>query len=290
MSRSATRNSPVRRNPEEPVSSQASGRVRQDILEAVAASPELLTFGKLEKVIKIRPDIGRDDLKKAVGELVAEGELIYSYKHGCSFLEKSFDKAVRISKRIVLVPHRMKFSEKPEDVVIRLQHGISFGSGDHPTTRLGLKGIEYVFEESGLSGNERALDIGTGSGVLAIACVMFGAVSATGIDTDPCARKEAAENAGINGLGNRIEIPDMPVEKIKGRFSIITANLRYPTLIRLYPLLLKLTVKSSVLVFSGIKIPEANDLSLLYTEKHFMMSRKESEKDWCAITLRRNKT
>ncbi len=288
MSRSATRNSPVSGNPEGPVSIKASGRAREYILEAVAASPELLTFGKLEKVIKSRLDIRRYDLKKAVGELITEGELIYSYKHGCSFLEKSFDKPVRISKRIVLAPYRMKFSEKPGDVVIRLQHGISFGSGDHPTTRLALKGIEYVFEDPDFPGNGRALDIGTGSGVLAIACVMLGAASAAGIDTDPCSRKEALENAGINRLGNRIEILDTPVENIKGRFSIVTANLRCPTLMRLYPLMLKLTVKGSMIVLSGIKIPEANGLSLLYTEKHFMMNREESEKGWCAIVLHRN--
>ncbi|MDQ1331760.1 MAG: ribosomal protein methyltransferase, partial [Thermodesulfobacteriota bacterium] len=222
MSRSATRNNPASNNPEEPVSVKASGRVREYILEAVAASPELLTFGKLAKVIKSRLDISRNDLKKAVGKLVTEGELIYSYKHGCSFLEKSFDKPVRISKRIVLAPYRMMFQERPEDVVIRLQHGISFGSGDHPTTRLALKGIEYVFEEPAFPGNGRALDIGTGSGVLAIACVMMGSISAAGVDTDPCARNEAVENARINRIGNRIEILDTPVENIKGRFSIVT--------------------------------------------------------------------
>jgi len=271
--------------------SQAAGRLREDILEAVAASPELLTFGKLDKVLKSRIEIKRNDLKNAVNELVSAGELTYSYKHGCSFLEKSFEKPVRISKRIVLVPHRMQYPGGTDDLVIKMQSGISFGRGDHPTTRLGLRGIEYVFEDTAFSGscgvNSTVLDIGTGSGVLAIACVLFGAGRATGIDTDPCARKEAMENAGINGIGNRVEISDMPVEEIKGRFSIITANLRCPTLISLYPLMLKLTGKGSMLVFSGIKIPEANDLRLLYTESHFIMSREESEKDWCAFVFRR---
>jgi len=271
--------------------SQDAGRLREDILEAVAASPELLTFGKLDKVLKSRIEIKRNDLKNAVNELVSAGELTYSYKHGCSFLEKSFEKPVRISKRIVLVPHRMQYPGGTDDLVIKMQSGISFGRGDHPTTRLGLRGIEYVFEDTAFSGscgvNSIVLDVGTGSGVLAIACVLFGAGGATGIDTDPCARKEAMENAGINGIGNRVEISDMPVEEIKGRFSIITANLRCPTLISLYPLMLKLTGKGSMLVFSGIKIPEANDLRLLYTESHFIMSREESEKDWCAIVFRR---
>jgi len=268
-----------------------AGRLQEDILDAVAASPELLTFGKLEKVLKSRLEIKRDDLKSAVDELVSAGELTYSYKHGCSFLEKSFEKPVRISKRIVLVPHRMKFPGGTDNLVIKMQSGISFGRGDHPTTRLGLRGIEYVFEDTAFSGscgvNSTALDIGTGSGVLAIACVLFGASRATGIDTDSCARKEARDNAEINGLGKRIEISDMPVEKIKGRFSIVTANLRCPTLISLYPLMVKLTGKGSMLVFSGIKISEANDLCLLYSKNHFIMRSGEREKEWCAFVFRR---
>lgn len=285
------RNSQASINPKELIFSQDAGRLQEDILEAVATSPELLTFGKLEKVLKSRLEIKRDDLKRAVDELVTEGELTYSYKHGCSFLEKSFEKPVRISKRIVLVPHRMKFPGGPEDVVIRMQSGISFGRGDHPTTRLGLRGIEYVFEDTVFSGscgiNSTALDIGTGSGILAIACVLFGAGRATGIDTDPCARKEAGDNAEINGLKNRIEISDMPVEKIKGRFLIIAANLRYPTLISLYPLMVNLTGTGSMLVFSGIKISEANDLCLLYTKNHFIMRREEHEKEWSSFVFRR---
>lgn len=270
--------------------SHDAGRLREDILEAVAASPERLTFGKLGKILKSRPEIiKRDDLKSAVGELVSAGELTYSYKHGCSFLEKSFEKPVRISKRIVLVPHRMQFSGGTDDLVIKMQSGISFGRGDHPTTRLGLRGIEYVFEDTAFSGscgvNSIVLDIGTGSGVLAIACVLFGAGRATGIDTDTCARKEAMENAVINGLGERIEISDMPVEKIKGRFSIVTANLRYPTLISLYPLMVKLTEKGSMLIFSGIKISEANNLCLLYSKNHFIMRREEREKEWSAFVF-----
>ncbi|MBU2621460.1 MAG: 50S ribosomal protein L11 methyltransferase [Proteobacteria bacterium] len=268
-----------------------AGRLQADILEAVAASPELLTFRKLEKILLNRLEIRRDDLKRAVDALVTEGELVYSYKHGCSFLEKSFEKPVRVSKRIVLVPCRIAFSGGPEDVVIRMQSGISFGRGDHPTTRLGLRGVEHVFEDTAFSGsrgiNSTVLDIGTGSGILAIACVLFGAGRATGIDTDPCARKEAVENAGINGLGKRIEISDMPVEKIKGQFSIITANLRCPTLISLYPLMVKLTVKGSMLVFSGIKISEAKDLCPLYSKNHFIMRKEEREKEWSAFVFRR---
>ena len=94
----------------------------------------------------------------------------------------------------MLVPHGLSFTGDPGDVVIRLRHGISFGSGDHPTTRLALRGIEQVFFETGQlinKSSDSALDIGTGSGVLAIACLLLGVKRAIGIDTDSCARKES---------------------------------------------------------------------------------------------------
>ncbi len=265
-------------------------RLKEQILEAVSDSLEPLPFGKLGNIVRERSGAERKELKKAVDDLIAAGELTYTYRHGSSFIEKSFAKPVRVSERIVLVPYGMRFSGDPGDMLIKMRHGISFGSGDHPTTRLALRGIEQVFYETGKFINERnssVLDIGTGSGVLAIACLLLGVKRAIGIDTDSCARKESRENAEINGLGNRIEISDMPVEKIKGEFSILTANLRYPTLINLYPVMIKLTGKDSMLVFSGIKVSEADELSKFYSKEHFRCLWVEKEKDWAGIVFKR---
>ena len=267
-----------------------AGRLKEHILEAVSVSPEPLTFGKLGKILTDRFGTQKKVLKKAIDDLIAAGELTYTYRHGCSFIEKSFEKPVRVSERIVLVPYGMRFSGDPGDVVIKIRHGISFGSGDHPTTRLALRGIEQIFYETGQLMNKSsssALDIGTGSGVLAIACLLFGVKRATGIDTDSCARKEARENAEINGLGNRIEISDVPVAEIEGVFSIITANLRYPTLINLYPMMIDLTGTDSMLVFSGIKVSEAYELSRFYSKEHFRCLWVEKEKDWAGLILKR---
>ncbi len=265
-------------------------RLKEHILEAVSDSSEPLTFGKLAKILTDRFGAERKELKKALDDLIAAGELTYTYRHGCSFIEKSFAKPVRVSERIVLVPYGMRFPGDPGDVVIKMRHGISFGIGDHPTTRLALRGIEKAFHETGLLKNENrssALDIGTGNGVLAIACLLFGVKRAIGIDTDSCARKESRENAEINGLGNRIEISDMPVEKIEGEFSIVTANLRYPTLINLYPVMIDLTGKDSMLVFSGVKVSEADELSKFYSKEHFRCLWVEKEKDWAGFVFKR---
>lgn len=267
-----------------------AARLKEHILEAVSDSLEPLTLGKLAKILTDRFGKEKKALKKAVDDLIAAGELTYTYRHGSSFIEKSFAKPVRVSERIVLVPYGMRFPGNPGDVVIKMRHGISFGSGDHPTTRLALRGIEQVFHETGKlinESNSSVLDIGTGSGVLAIACLLFGVKRAIGIDTDSCARKEAGENAEINGLGNRIEISDMPVEKIKGEFSIVTANLRYPTLTNLYPVMIKLTGTDSMLVFSGIKVSEADELSKFYSKEHFRCLWVEKEKDWAGIVFKR---
>ena len=266
-------------------------KLKEHIYETVSSSLGSLTFGMLYKILNKRFKIERYDFKNAVHELVAEGEISYSYKYGNSFLEKSFEKPVQISKRIFLVPHQMKFLEKADDIVIKMQSGISFGRGDHPTTRLALRGIEYAFEFNSFLGNNNsnstALDIGTGNGILAIACALLGTGEVVGIDTDTCARKEARENAQINGLGNRVKISDMPVEKITGNFSIITANLRYPSLRSLYPVIAELTGINSMLVLSGIKVSECNMLSKIYTKEFFICCREEREKNWSALVLKR---
>jgi ribosomal protein L11 methyltransferase len=267
-------------------SNDDASRLRKRILETVAVSDEPLTFGKLAGILAV----GRKTLKKDIDELVAAGELAYTHRHGCSFIEKSFAKPVHVSNRIVLVPHGINFPGDSGDIIIKMRHGISFGIGDHPTTRLALRGIEQAFHGSGKLKNKNnmlALDIGTGSGVLAIACLLFGVKRAVGIDTDSCAIKEAGENAEINGLGKRIEVSGQPVAEIEGEFSIVTANLRYPTLKSLYPVIVDLTGTGSMLVISGIKVSEADELSGFYSKKDFRCLWVEKEKGWAGFVFQR---
>ncbi|MFH2043513.1 MAG: 50S ribosomal protein L11 methyltransferase [Pseudomonadota bacterium] len=266
-------------------------KLKEHIYNTVLSSLESLTFVMLYKILNKQFKIERYAFKKAVDELVAAGDICYSYKHGCSFLENSLEKPVQISKRIFLVPHQLRYPKKADEIVIKMQSGISFGRGDHPTTRLALRGIEHAFELNSLIGNSNtnsnALDIGTGNGILAIACVLLGVRKALGIDIDKCAIIEAREHVIINGLVNKIKISDMPAEKITGHFSIITANLRYPTLKSLYPLIAKLTGTNSMLVFSGIKVSECDELSKIYTNNLFTYCWEDREKDWSAMVFKR---
>jgi ribosomal protein L11 methyltransferase len=260
--------------------------IRKEVFETVSESERRLTPGELEKRLSQKLTTDKKALKTAIRNLVEDRELVYTYNFGCSFLEKSFNRPTQISKRIVLKPPGSFYRPLSDEVVIELQHGASFGSGEHPSTRLAVRGIEQALSKKEFLRQRRnihALDIGTGSGVLAIVSVMLGAKSAVGIDIDPCARAEAKENVKLNNLENLIEIQDRKVEKISQKFSLITANLRFPTLKRLCPHITEVTEKGGSVVISGIKTGEVSNLLKIYTQNYFRCVWKEFEKDWAGL-------
>ena len=260
----------------------------QKVLETVSESNKRLTPGDLEKRLSQKFITEKSLLKTAIRNLVADRELVYTYNFGCSFLEKSFNKPTRISNRIVLKPPGMFYRPESNEVVVEIQHGASFGSGEHPTTRLAVRGIEKVLSGMKFSrkgSNITALDIGTGSGVLAIVAVLLGVKKAVGIDIDSCARTEAKKNVKLNKLENQIKILDQDVEKIDKKFTLILANLRYPTLKRLYSHIVEITEKDGSVIVSGIKTGEVSDLLYIFTQKYFRCVWQEFEEDWAGLAF-----
>jgi len=262
--------------------------IRREVLSCVHASKEKLTPGALERALSERFSMDRREFKAVVRNLISDRELMYTYHFGCSFLEKSFNKPTRISRRVVLKPHGMFYRPGVKDVVIQIQQGAAFGSGDHPTTRLAIQGIETAVFETACKKKEnhtKALDIGTGSGVLAIAAVLLGIKTAQGIDIDPCARAEAGKNVQLNHLAHRISIHDHNIQDIHEKFTLITANLRYPTLKRLCSHMAHITEKDGAVVVSGMKTDEVSDLLDEFTRNCFKCVWKSFEKDWAGMVF-----
>lgn len=262
--------------------------IRQKVFETVSESNKKLTYGEVEKRLSQKFEVHKKAFKIAISELVADRQLIYTYNLGCSFLEKSFNKPTRISKRVVLKPPGMSYTPESDDVVIDIAQGASFGSGEHPTTRLAVGGIEAA-----LSGkinfvktdHTRALDIGTGSGILAIAAVSLGVKEALAIDIDPCSRSEAKKNILLNNMEHRIQVLDRDIKHINEKFFLITANLRYPTLVRLCSHISKITEQPGRVVVSGIKTHEVTDILNSYTQTGFSCAWKAVEKDWVGMVF-----
>ncbi|MBW2676944.1 MAG: 50S ribosomal protein L11 methyltransferase, partial [Deltaproteobacteria bacterium] len=173
------------------------------ILGVVTNAPRRMTPLELkQRVLETRP-LQCGQFKSAIKRLVLQKALVYTYQFGNSFLELSFEKPVRIADAMILKPPACNYQALPQDVVINIKAGAAFGTGVHPTTRLSLQALEMVCKGNPHcinSENRQILDIGTGSGVLAIAAIKLGFDSGVGIDIDPCARVEALENVRLNKL------------------------------------------------------------------------------------------
>jgi len=239
-----------------------------------------------------RLKIRKNRVQRAIRDLVAAGELAYTFEHGRTFLEPSFDRPVRIGERIVLTPPGKEFQPRPKDTVICIAPGVSFGGGRHPTTRLALRGVEFALRhwETPLIGpGSRMLDIGTGSGVLAIAALMLGIEGGHGIDVDPCAVAEAKANLRLNGLEGRVFISDAPAESIRGSFALIAANLRLPTLMHLSHSVADWASLGAFVVISGLRAEEGETLLSAYAKQSFEPVWRDEEDEWIGLALRKTR-
>ncbi len=263
--------------------------VREHVLRMVADSTVRVTPPALEKKLIESHGLTKKQIKAVIRGLVSDGELVYTYEFGSTFLEPSFNKPVRVSTHVVLKPPGHHYQPQSEDVVIQIMPGASFGDGRHPTSRLAIRGIEYVLKKiksDRPKDQSRVLDIGTGSGVLVLTAVRMGILRGLGIDIDPAARSEAKKNILLNRLGDRIEISDQYLETIDGRFDLVTANLRCPTLKRICPCLRKITNPDGIIVFSGIRSHELADLIKTYARKKFEVKWQNIEHDWVGVVFK----
>ena len=134
-----------------------------------------------------------------------------------------------IGQHLAIVPSWQEYDT--DRVKLILDPGLAFGTGGHETTSLCLEALD-----EGVRGGERVLDIGTGSGILAIAALKLGAGSAEGVDIDPVAVRTAGENAALNGVADKLTVlvGDLS-DKASGRYDIITANIVANAIISLAP-------------------------------------------------------
>ena len=263
-----------------------------DVIATIASSPTKITPSALERHMFEKYGLSKKQIKTVIKDLVFSGELIYTYNFGSTFLEPSFIRPVRISRHVVLSPPGRSYPSKPSDVVVQIKPGASFGIGRHPSTRLAIRGIEFVLlgDQALVKPQDRTvLDIGTGSGVLILAAVLGGMDGGIGIDIDSCARVEAAENVKINGLENRIVISGQSLATIDQRFAMVLANLRYPSLIKLVSQLTGITDTRGILILSGLKGSEVNDLLKVYTKSCFECLWTVNEFDWAGVVLQKNR-
>jgi ribosomal protein L11 methyltransferase len=270
----------------------AENQIRNDAIATITLLPAKVTPSALTKILSEKYRLAKKQIKAIIRNLVSDGELAYTYQYGSTYLELSFNRPRRVSQFVVLHPPGHSYRPGPAEVAVQIQPGASFGDGRHPTTRLAIRGIEMVLRQHGTGCNfSRAgvLDVGCGSGVLVIAAMCLGAAAGLGIDLDACALAESRYNVQLNALENRIEISGQPLETIRGRFLMVTANLRYPSLTQLRSQLSSLTAAGGVLVISGIRNIELKDLLQFYAEKQWVCRWRQTDAGWAGVVLQRAK-
>lgn len=265
-------------------------KVKQAVRNIVVDSEKKMTPVEVEKAVAKAGGVDRKTVKLAIKGLVSLGELSYTYLYGASFLEKSFDRPVRVSKRIVIKPAEKVYQAQGQEVVVSIAGGAAFGSGAHASTRLSLKALDSVLGDSRyLRGRTplTGLDVGTGTGILAIALARLGVQRVVATDIDPCAVSEATHNIQLNDLTEQITVSNIPLEVVTTSFSVIVANLAYPTLRRLSLLLSEKLEQGGVLVLAGFKEPASKDLGEAYTEHGLRLIREQTEREWVCLVLRK---
>jgi ribosomal protein L11 methyltransferase len=166
---------------------------------------------------------------------------------------------------------------------LQLSDSSAFGTGLHPTTALCLEAIEEALQPSP---PEALLDVGTGSGVLALAALLMGVPRALGLDIDAEALRAAAENARLNALDGRLQLVCGGPDAVAGTWPLVVANLLAAPLVELAPVLVRRVGHRGGLVLSGIPSSVEPDVDRVYRRLGMQRVRTPSRSGWSALVLR----
>src|SRR5688572_8132760 len=208
---------------------------------------------------------------------------------------KQHYKPILIGERLVILPAWMD-SPDPNRIAIKIDPGMAFGTGTHPTTQLCLELMEQFLTQSSIVNRkpEIVIDVGCGSGILSIAALKLGAKSALGVDIDAGSIVNARENAAANQVGDELILEVGSVHEIlQGRFAfrrapLVLANILAPVIVRLFDAgLADLIEEDGAIILSGILEEQAQSVIEAAQVKDLRMNERKQMGDWVALTMSR---
>ncbi len=186
---------------------------------------------------------------------------------------------LRVTDRIVITPSRHAYVPLTGDILIRIDPKMSFGTGYHETTRLILRLLEKR-----LRGGMRVLDVGTGSGVLAIASIKLGAAGAVALDIDEWACENAVENASLNGVRDKISVIRGELSAIgPNQFDLIAANIQRNVIESLLPQMTLRLAPHGSLLLSGLLLSDEMPMHAALSAAGFTIDASIRENEWLAL-------
>lgn len=201
---------------------------------------------------------------------------------------KAHFKPLKVTSRLVVRPPWEDYRPAPGELVITIYPGMAFGTGRHPTTVLCLRALEEVWGQTLPPGPQpwQVLDVGTGTGILALAAARLGA-GVLAIDVDPEAVAAALDNVRLNALQDRVWVEATPLISLRQQFALILANLTAPDLHQLADALSGRLLSGGVLIISGFLLDDLPAIQSRFLAFGLKESGFLSAENWGALILRR---
>ena len=189
---------------------------------------------------------------------------------------------LHVGKRTVIVPQWQSYDSRDDQVVITLDPGMAFGTGTHPTTRLCLEALEEAIVPG-----MRVLDLGTGSGILAIAAAKQGAATVHAVDVDQIAVNSARENVLANGVGGTVRVEAGSLERAVGRYDLVTVNILAAVICALVDGgLADVLGPGGTVIASGIIDEQEAQVRAKFAQVGIDVVKRLAERDWVALVGR----
>lgn len=190
----------------------------------------------------------------------------------------------RIGQRLVIAPSWIEYEARDGEIVLRIDPGMAFGTGQHQTTAMCLRALEEH-----VLGGESVLDLGCGSGILALAAAKLGATRVLGIDNDEQAVKASRENAANNGVTDVVKVREgsLVAGEAQETFDVLVANISAITLGRLAPALAAAMKPGGILITSGFLEEAVIELQDAFKANGFDVEREVQDGQWRSLIARR---
>ena len=188
---------------------------------------------------------------------------------------------IRVSDRIVIKPTFKKYSAKDNEIVLTIDPKMSFGTGEHQTTKLVLRLLEKYVKQG-----MKVLDVGSGTGVLAITSVKLGAVQATAVDFDEICLENCRENCILNEVEKSVEVLTGEIDNVnQNDFDLILANIQKNILLDIAEKINIRLKQNGMVILSGLLESDKSAIEKKYHSLGFKTSQIEKMDEWIAIVL-----
>ncbi len=191
---------------------------------------------------------------------------------------------IEVSDKIVIKPTFRDYEPKENQLVITIDPKMSFGTGEHETTKLVLQLLDKHIKNA-----KSVLDVGSGTGVLGIAASLLGAEHVVGIDNDEWCIENGLENIELNNVQSKVEVKLAEIDSVKDEpFDLILANINRHILIEISNSILQLSKKDGILILSGLLYTDREEILEIYSKIGFNLIDEKRLGEWIALVFNQN--